>query len=264
MKAGGQYYFYHNDHLGTPQKLASASGAIGWSAVYDAFGKASVNAGSTVTNNLRFPGQYQDAETGLYYNYHRYYDPRTGRYVTADPIGLEGGVNPFAYALNNPLNLIDLLGLEVLSLPGYGGVQSMIPTDLNFKEREPDYYAFSVSFPFPHPDAGMRELMGLTIQIEVDKYGNWYWAFPGVSAGAARYPVSASIIAGWIESRKPCERETIGFLSGGSVNFGGGFVLGGGKTYIHDKDKGVISALELGIYSPQIGFNSAYSTQLNK
>ncbi|MCF6247125.1 MAG: RHS repeat-associated core domain-containing protein [Desulfobacula sp.] len=59
-----------------------------------------------------YPGQYYDAETGLHYNYHRYYDPMTGRYLTPDPIGLAGGINPFVYAENNPVNLIDPEGLN--------------------------------------------------------------------------------------------------------------------------------------------------------
>jgi RHS repeat-associated protein len=60
--------------------------------------------------NLRFPGQYRDAETGLFYNYFRDYDPQTGRYVQSDPIGLLGGINPYLYA-SNPLQQIDPLGL---------------------------------------------------------------------------------------------------------------------------------------------------------
>ncbi len=68
MKIGSQYYFYHNDHLGTPQKMTSISGAVVWSATYSSFGKAVVDADSTVENNFRFPGQYCDIETGLHYN----------------------------------------------------------------------------------------------------------------------------------------------------------------------------------------------------
>ena len=64
-----------------------------------------------VENNLRFAGQYYDDETGLHYNYHRYYDPATGRYLTADPIGLAGGINLFAYVQNNPINRVDPHGL---------------------------------------------------------------------------------------------------------------------------------------------------------
>ena len=60
--------------------------------------------------NLRFPGQYYDAETGLHYNYFRDYDPSVGRYVESDPIGLRGGLNTYAY-VNDPLTQLDPLGL---------------------------------------------------------------------------------------------------------------------------------------------------------
>jgi RHS repeat-associated protein len=111
MKIGADYYFYHNDHIGTPQKITSVSGAVVWSARYSSFGEASIEVG-TVTNNLRFPGQFYDAETGLHYNYHRYYDPKTGRYLSADPIGLIGGINLFAYVQDNPLKFADPKGLD--------------------------------------------------------------------------------------------------------------------------------------------------------
>lgn len=67
---------------------------------------------------MRLPGQYYDQETGLHYNYHRYYDPRTGRYLTPDPIGLIGGINPFAYSENNPINHTDPLGLQGTAILG--------------------------------------------------------------------------------------------------------------------------------------------------
>jgi RHS repeat-associated protein len=64
-----------------------------------------------VKNKLRLPGQFFDEETGLYYNWHRYYSPETGRYVSADPIGLGGGINFFAYVSNDPINWVDSDGL---------------------------------------------------------------------------------------------------------------------------------------------------------
>ena len=70
-------YYYHNDHLGTPQKMTDVNGTVVWSADYRPFGQADVTV-NTVANNFRFPGQYEDEETGLHYNYHRYYDPKQG------------------------------------------------------------------------------------------------------------------------------------------------------------------------------------------
>ena len=104
-------YQVHVDHLGTPQVLTDATGAIAWEAHYRPFGEA-ITSGS-LTFNLRFPGQYHDAETGLHYNWHRYYDPQTGRYLTSDPIGLMGGLNPYAYAHGNPIANADPTGLWV-------------------------------------------------------------------------------------------------------------------------------------------------------
>jgi RHS repeat-associated protein len=113
MKVGSEYYFYHNDHLGTPQKMTAINGAVVWGAQYEAFGKASVDAGSTVVNNLRFPGQYFDDETGLHYNCFRYYDPVSGRYFRPDPLsfGFFDGSNIYAYVDFNPLKYKDNLGL---------------------------------------------------------------------------------------------------------------------------------------------------------
>ncbi len=77
---------YQNDHLGTPQKLSAINGAVVWSAKYSSFGKAEVDPSSTIVNNFRFPGQYEDNETGLHYNWFRYYEPNAGRYINYDPI----------------------------------------------------------------------------------------------------------------------------------------------------------------------------------
>ncbi len=111
MTEGGSTYYYHNDHLGTPQTMTDQNGDIVWEATYEAFGKATVDPDSVITNNLRFPGQYFDEETGLHYNWNRYYDPASGRYVEKDPIGLFGGINLFSYVKNNPLIWNDPAGL---------------------------------------------------------------------------------------------------------------------------------------------------------
>jgi RHS repeat-associated protein len=110
-------YYLHNDHLGTPQAMSDGSGTIVWKAEYEPFGRVAIDEDPdgdnlAVTCNLRFPGQYFDSETGLQYNYHRDYDPGTGRYVEADPIGIQqGGNHHYAYVQNNPLLRTDATGL---------------------------------------------------------------------------------------------------------------------------------------------------------
>jgi RHS repeat-associated protein len=114
LKDTGTYYFYHTDHLGAPVKLVQSNGAVVWSATYDAFGQASIEV-ETVKNHLRFPGQYYDEETGLHYNWNRYYDPETGRYTSRDP-SVSSELNPYKYSLNNPLKWIDFNGLQVVDV----------------------------------------------------------------------------------------------------------------------------------------------------
>lgn len=110
MYGGGSVYFYHHDHLNTPQTITDESGTIVWDATYKSFGETNITT-ETVSNNFRFPGQYYDQESGLHYNYHRYYDSSTGRYLKEDPIGIEGGINLYLYVEGNPVNFIDPLGL---------------------------------------------------------------------------------------------------------------------------------------------------------
>lgn len=103
-------YYFHNDHLGTPQVLSDSNQAIVWKGEYDPFGQVTETV-ATVEQNLRFPGQYFDAETGLHYNYFRTYDPATGRYTQSDPIGLNGGINTYGYTGGNPISYSDPSGL---------------------------------------------------------------------------------------------------------------------------------------------------------
>lgn len=108
------WFYFHTDHLDTPKAITNSSQQVVWEADYSPFGEASVESG--IVNNLRFSGQYFDQETGLHYNYNRYYDPLLGRYLSSDPIGLEGGINTYTYTSNNPINFIDPYGLEVTTV----------------------------------------------------------------------------------------------------------------------------------------------------
>lgn len=109
-------YFVQADHLNTPRAFIDSSNRVVWLWKAEPFGSIAPNNdpdgdGIQVTYNLRFPGQYYDAETGLHYNYFRDFDPRIGRYVESDPIGLRGGFNTYAYVNNNSLRFIDPFGL---------------------------------------------------------------------------------------------------------------------------------------------------------
>ncbi|WP_049190775.1 EndoU domain-containing protein, partial [Serratia marcescens] len=101
-----------------PLEVTDAAGNLCWSGQYDTFGKlqgqtvagAAKRQGAQYQQPLRYAGQYQDDESGLHYNLFRYYEPEVGRFTTQDPIGLEGGLNLYAYVMN-PLTWVDPLGL---------------------------------------------------------------------------------------------------------------------------------------------------------
>ena len=112
-------YYFHNDHLGTPQVLTDENQAVVWKGTYDPFGQVTETV-ATVEQNLRFPGQYLNRESGLHYNYFRAYDPSTGRYTQSDPIGLAGGISTYGYAYQSPTIFIDPQGLWANVAVGIG------------------------------------------------------------------------------------------------------------------------------------------------
>ena len=99
----------HSDHLRTPRLGTDVAGNVVWRWEGTAFG-ATQPVENPASVNLRLPGQYADAESGLLYNWHRSYDPLIGRYITSDPIGLGGGFNSYLYAAANPLVFTDPTG----------------------------------------------------------------------------------------------------------------------------------------------------------
>jgi RHS repeat-associated protein len=99
-----------SNHLGAVEMVLNDAGETVWRAKLDPYGLAHVETGRRFHQPLRFPGHFFDAETGLHYNRFRYYDPKLGRYLESDPIGVDGGVNLYAYT-SNPLREVDLRGL---------------------------------------------------------------------------------------------------------------------------------------------------------
>jgi RHS repeat-associated protein len=124
-------YYIHSDHLGTPRKITQpSSNTLAWRWDPDAYGAPGPNQNpgglGTFVYNLRFPGQYYLAETGLYNNYFRDYDPIVGSYMESDPLGLRTDLNTYGYAGNDPLGFTDRYGL--------------CRVDLHFSRLGPGYY----------------------------------------------------------------------------------------------------------------------------
>lgn len=121
-----QITFYHCDQVGTPQTMTNTRGECVWEIIQDTWGTAleikAVNQDNPFEqNNLRFQGQYYDHETELHYNRYRYYEPHSARYMSKDPIGLEGGMNSSSY-VSNPTQWVDPYGLSPdISIPGMKG-----------------------------------------------------------------------------------------------------------------------------------------------
>lgn len=118
-KSGGgvDIFYVHTDHLNTPLKVSRPSdNRLRWRRDVTPHGVGTPNQNpenlGVFIYGLRAPGQFGDAETGLFYNYFRDYDPSTGRYVQSDPIGLDGGLNTYAYVAGNPISLTDPEGLD--------------------------------------------------------------------------------------------------------------------------------------------------------
>jgi RHS repeat-associated protein len=188
---GIDIYYVHTDHLNTPRRITRlADDVIVWRWDSDPFGTTPAiedpdGDAQSLVYNLRFPGQYYDEETGLHYNYFRDYDPVTGRYVQSDPIGLEGGLNPYLYVGGNPLTYIDPYGLR--EVRGRGGnpanraagagrslPQGVVDAAAGFGD------ALSLGLTI-----GVREMMG-TNDV-VDFCSAEYWS--GVGAGVAVHVV---------------------------------------------------------------------------
>ena len=111
MEADNNIYYYHNDLNGAPLRLTNEQGKVVWNAHYDVLGNVDKLSIKEVHNPIRMQGQYEDQETGLYYNRYRYFDANICAYVSQDPLGLLAGSNVYSYPFN-PLRYTDPLGLK--------------------------------------------------------------------------------------------------------------------------------------------------------
>ncbi len=130
---GDDEYAIVTDHLGTPSAMYDAAGDEVWSATFDVYGGLREVQGTRGACPFRWPGQYEDEETGLYYNRFRYYDPQSGEYVASDPIGLSAGLRLFGYVVDpnswsDPLGLAAGCGKDIAlgkDIPGSHGLKGL-------------------------------------------------------------------------------------------------------------------------------------------
>jgi RHS repeat-associated protein len=137
--ANDQWYFVHNDHLGTPKLVTDTKAQVVWRGEAKAFGETQESGALTFA--FRFPGQFEDGESGYFYNYFRDYDASVGRYLQSDPIGLEGGMNSYSYVGASPLGSIDPYGLFEVAYKQekFGRAPAEVAQLRNFGRRLGDY-----------------------------------------------------------------------------------------------------------------------------
>ncbi len=141
-------HYIVTDLTGTARELCSEEGDVHWrgeQALWGAYREAKTPmalrrwlgdaANDEVSCDLRYPGQLYDAESGLYYNRHRYYDPEIGQYISPDPIGLRGGLRPQGY-VHNPVDWVDPLGLTPKEgkTKGAGTIHELDPKEIRFSQ----------------------------------------------------------------------------------------------------------------------------------
>jgi RHS repeat-associated protein len=184
--------FVHVNHLGAPIAATDQKGKILWQADYAPYGKLiKVGAGASrktpYTLALRLPGQWEDAESGLYYNDLRYYDPQAGRYLSPDPMGRLaerfGSPNAYAYVNNTPLSYIDPYGLILFAFDGTGNTEDSRTNvywfSKNYLDNDPDNIAgagapYYIEGPgtgsiLPTLDAGIAFTMRSRVNSQLDK-----------------------------------------------------------------------------------------------
>jgi RHS repeat-associated protein len=151
-----QMFYIHADHLNTPRVVVNRAGAMRWSWMAEPFGSNSESNNpqglGAFSFNLRMPGQYFDAESGLNYNYFRSYDSGVGRYTQSDPIGLAGGINTYSYVGGRPTRYSDPLGLWATDAHNYFIDQMFSDLSPAIRDIIKEGSAYADKYQFQGPD----------------------------------------------------------------------------------------------------------------
>jgi RHS repeat-associated protein len=129
-QAGSTKFYYTKDHLGSIREVMGANGTVVSSSRYDAWG-VRTTVGAQDAASFGFTGHLEHKELGLVFTLYRAYDPATGRWLSRDPIGENGGINLYGYVVNSPVNYIDPLGLWQVTFGGGAGVGGLITFGYN-------------------------------------------------------------------------------------------------------------------------------------
>ena len=219
-----QVHYIHTDHLNTARVIVDQSNTIVWR--WDnshAFGanlpdESPTDATQVFEYNLRFPGQYFDKETNLHYNYFRYYEPETGRYISPDPIGLMGGVNVWGYVGQNPLGFVDYSGLSTALVDRDNNTISV-----TFKNGQVVTYAAGNNT--INPSGGPNKIgsngpapVGIwPVQLPINtsgdiRYGPYFWPIGAVDASGNRADIARQRGIGLHGGRRSYQSRTEGCI----------------------------------------------------
>lgn len=152
-------YYAHNNYQGVPRQFSDAKQLIVWSGQFKPYGEV-YDENADISNIIRFTGQYKDMNTNYIYNYFRDYDSSLGRYIQSDPIGLNGGINTYAYVTNNPVNYVDPFGLAKVVIFG----DENTPTHASILLEDGTYIST-----FPNINGGIGVIFGGSVAGH-DKY----------------------------------------------------------------------------------------------
>jgi RHS repeat-associated protein len=152
--SGSKYNYLHVDNLGAPILATDSDGFVAWETIYGAYGIPYIFLDNAEIN-LRYPGQYFDEESNSNYNFFRNYRYDIGRYIQADPIGVDGGLNLYSYSNNNPLIYFDIFGLQALGCNDYVlGRPRIVTTEMPIEEHLYTLYIPGASYENPGAKAG--------------------------------------------------------------------------------------------------------------